>query len=701
MKNILTLFTLFCTTMLFGNKVIVNDNLPNEFGKPIPFSKIAGTKGTMDLQISNEKLYALENQGLSIYDLSDKLSPKLIGRIDRMGIVRQIRIVGNTAFLSARESGLWAVDISDAKNPKIVSNFATIELATGLDVVGDLAVLGVRVFGVQCVDVSNPTKMKHISSIITNESQSVVYRDGLIFSGDWGRGEITVIDASDLANLKTITKFQLDGYGDGLEIHGNYLYASTGHHKKSGPKAKRHAQGHALEIFDISNLKKPKRLSRTQFPPAYFRYADYWTPRVCGNYVFAVDTINGMFVVDISDKLAPKIVGNIVLPKVAPDDASLYFNFPEILNKNTPYGDPLTSVAVGDGVVYFSGLTTGIYMTQLPDIAKPQKSEAIGALPKIPNQVNLSQKGFISSGEERLNPIRAAAVSGDIAYAANVYGGVKIFKLSDDKIEHIDTIKVPCAYDVSVSEGRLLVAQGLSGSGIYEISNFPKIEYLGTIKDSSEMSRYVRVFDGTNIVAVYGGGIVKFYDITNPQSPQLVLSEKVEHILYNDFGSRKLVSGKYWNLNCHSRGCWIFEISKNSVRLVEKEYTQVNSQTGGTCAFGSKFLMSLKGGYGFLNPKNPLSLATAQPKMFEKIDEIEAEDFGGKKRYEGLMDFDGKKRVAVSNRICKNCRVYDFSDENAPKLLNSYLLTTNPDMPTFWRGKLLLPCGYAGLLLEK
>lgn len=39
----------------------------------------------MDLQISGGKLYALENRGLSIYDLSDKLSPKLLGRIDGRG----------------------------------------------------------------------------------------------------------------------------------------------------------------------------------------------------------------------------------------------------------------------------------------------------------------------------------------------------------------------------------------------------------------------------------------------------------------------------------------------------------------------------------------------------------------------------------------------------------------------------------------
>lgn len=76
--NIAAALAFLCATLLFADGVIVNDNLPDEFGKPIPFSKIAGTKGTMDLQISGGKLYALENRGLSIYDLSDKLSPKLL-----------------------------------------------------------------------------------------------------------------------------------------------------------------------------------------------------------------------------------------------------------------------------------------------------------------------------------------------------------------------------------------------------------------------------------------------------------------------------------------------------------------------------------------------------------------------------------------------------------------------------------------------
>lgn len=54
--NIAAALAFLCATLLFADGVIVNDNLPDEFGKPIPFSKIAGTKGTMDLQMSGGKL---------------------------------------------------------------------------------------------------------------------------------------------------------------------------------------------------------------------------------------------------------------------------------------------------------------------------------------------------------------------------------------------------------------------------------------------------------------------------------------------------------------------------------------------------------------------------------------------------------------------------------------------------------------------
>ena len=142
------LFTslLFC---VFANAQKLNlHHADSAYGKSIEYEKITGTKGTLALEIVGDKLYALENGGLSVYDISSLTAPKLLGSVSGMGHVRQLKVRGKTAFLTARQSGLWAVDVSDPKNPKIISHFDAIEYATGLDVSENFAFIGNRVFGV-------------------------------------------------------------------------------------------------------------------------------------------------------------------------------------------------------------------------------------------------------------------------------------------------------------------------------------------------------------------------------------------------------------------------------------------------------------------------------------------------------------------------------------------------------------------------
>ncbi|MCB1089449.1 MAG: hypothetical protein KDM63_20590, partial [Verrucomicrobiae bacterium] len=102
---------------------IVNAHADPKYGKALPFRKIPGTAGTLALEVSEGRLYALENGGLSIYDLADPRNPKKLGSVGGMGNVRQLRVRGTTAFLTSRQFGLWAVDVSDATHPKIISNF--------------------------------------------------------------------------------------------------------------------------------------------------------------------------------------------------------------------------------------------------------------------------------------------------------------------------------------------------------------------------------------------------------------------------------------------------------------------------------------------------------------------------------------------------------------------------------------------------
>ena len=714
--SVLTILSAFCTAFAGGvhrHKIV---NFHKGYGEPIPFEKVPGTGPTMALAISGGKLYALEGDGLSVYDISDPVNPKRLGFVGGMGNVRQLKVSGNTAFLTSRQCGLWAVDVSDSRNPKILSNFDTVEFATGLDVVGNLAVVGNRVYGVQCVDVSDPSAMRHISRLRTDESQSVMYNGGLIFSGDWAGGEITVIDASDLENLKVVSKLALDGYGDGFEVRGNLLYASTGQHKKSGPEKLRHGAGHGLEIFDISDPRNPKRLSRVSFPSIYFGPCDYWTPRLSGKYCFASDTINGVFLLDVSNAASPKILGNLILPKRDPENPDKKLPFALLRDPKIPQGDPVSSIAVGDGVLYIAGTFTGLYVARMDGVAKPEMRRA-GSLPSIPPPPSAGDcGGLITSGPELVNPIRAAAVDGDTVYAANVWGGLKIFRLSPGKMELLKVEKIPYVADVKRVGKRLFTAEGKNGIGVYDIVSPTELKEVGRLAELPSpvnFVQYVWAFEGCPvIVASCANSQIYFIDVSDPANPRFINKVFGPQILYGNYGSQKLACGKYFALNRHVGGNMIFDLSApGTPKLVNSDTFPMCHQSGGVDAMGEKFITSRCGGYAFIDPENIVPTRSLKRFMFpsQERELADAPDESMRSRaefpkndFEGFVSYDPEsKRLAVANRMYGVCRLYDFSDAANPKFLKKYELSSNPHVPVFWRGKLLIPGGYAGLLLEK
>lgn len=702
----------FCTATFGGT--IINAHPDPKYGKPIPFRKVPGTAGTMSLEIANGKLYALEKDGLSIFDLSDPKNPKRLGYVGGMGYVRQLRISGQTAFLSSRQFGLWAVDISDDSNPKIISNFDGVEMATGLDVAGKVAFLGNRVYGIQCVDVSDPAKMQHLSSFHTDESQSVYYRNGLLLSGDWGGGVVTIIDVSNLLAPQAVSKIRLDGYGDGMCMQGDTLFASTGQHKKSGPQELRHGAGHGLDIFDVSNPEKPVKLSRVDFPNFYFGPCDYWTPRVAGHHCFAADTVNGLFLVDVSDLKNPQIVGNLILPKSDPEDPKNAIPYKQLTDPAIPQGDPVASIAVGDGVVYIAGNFTGLYIAEFPEIAKPEPRD-FGTLPQLPAKpFDHHEKGFISSGAQLANPTRAVAINGDIAYTANVWEGVKIYRLTEGKIEQIGRANIPYAADIKRAGDRLYVAEGQNGIGVYKIVSDTELTEISRLKKLStpiHFAQFVWAFDGHDVIAASSGTTrVIFVDFSDLANPKIILSQHGGCLVYNNYGGQSLVKNTYFGFSRTFGGIQIFEIGAGSAKLVWEDTFPLCSQTGTLAAFNGAFLVMRSGGYAFIDPEDPVGVrdlkrypfptSAGLPADIPDDSPISRASFPNSE-FEGQVNADqATRRVAIANRIFKNIRIYDFSDRENPKLLKSVALNANPNVPAFWKGRVVLPGGYSGLLLE-
>ncbi|MCB1230756.1 MAG: beta-propeller domain-containing protein [Verrucomicrobiae bacterium] len=704
-------------SMASGDETIVNAHPDPKYGPAIPFRKVPGTSGTLALEISGGRLYALEDGGLSIYDIADPLKPRKLGSVGGMGNVRQLRVRGETAFLTSRQFGLWTVDVSDETHPRIISNFDAVEMATGLDAAGDVAFIGNRVYGIQCVDVSDPARMKHLSSYRTDESQSVTYRDGLLFSGDWAGGEVTVLDVSDPSAPKPVSELKLDGYGDGMAVRGDLLFASTGQHRKSGPEEERYGAGHGLDIFDISDPRNPVKLSKTAFPSIYFGPCDYWTPRLSGRYCFASDTVNGLFLLDIYDPRAPKILGNLVLPKSDPENAAIHVPYDQIMDPGIPQGDPVSSIAVGDGVLYLSGNFTGIYLAELPGIAVPEPRD-VGTLPLLPEHPYPGENAeeFYTSGPELSQPTRAVAVRGDIAYTANVWDGLKIYRLSEaDGITRIGAVDIEYAADVKRSGDRLYVAEGQNGIGVYRIKTDTEIEEIGrlpVLEKGRSLVQFLWAFEGIDtIAATCAATRVHFVDFSDPAKPEILLSKGAGQLLYGNYGTQDLAAGRYFGLTRHGGGFMVFDLHERSAGEVWFDSFPMCSQTGSVAAMGEELLVMRAGGYALFDPTHPVATRELERHRFpgqvelpEDVpdDSAISRSLFPKSEWEGMPYCDENSgRLAVVNRIFKNVRTYDFSDRDHPRALKHFELKSNAFAPTFWKGRLLLPGHYSGLLLEK
>lgn len=651
------------------------------FGKAV---KIGGVSPrAMALCVDGKTLYIGASHYLYVADISEPMNPRILGKVGGLGNVRQIAVQDGIAYVASRESGLWIVDARNPKSPKVLSRYDCIELATGIDVAGRVAFLGQRNNGVEFIDVSDPANPEHIRIIKTPESQSVKYRDGYLFSGEWHSGEVTVFDARDMADVKVVSRLKMDGYGDGIDLGGNLLFASTGHHSKDSGKAKeeRFGGGHGLEIFDISDISNPRKISSVKFPKFYYIGNDFWTPRRSGNTVFAADTFNGLFAVDISDVKNPRIAGRITTPP----------------KKEGAPSSPISSVAVADGAVYVSSLDYGVMAVECPNARA--SAEGKGVLPKNPSyraQYPADSEKFFVWKPERSAQVRAVAVSGDTAYAACGAEGIAVLRLSGSGFEEIGRIKMPFAGDVKIRGGRLYAAEGQNGLAVYNIdphspAALSEAGRLKSLSPESSLVLWVWVPEGNFIAATDRVGGIFFIDARDLKNMKVAF-RKGGCPGWNKYFSGGIVGGKYAGMSyANSRFEW-FDLSGEKPVPANASYKNRPGVSNGCCVFRDKVLWTNRAGEVVLlgpnQPENPDGSAWKSVPV------------GGAK-VSALPAWDGGRLVAFTNRIEKSVVLADFGDEKNPKAVWIEKISGNPDTPEFWRGRLIIPAGYGGLMMTR
>ena len=668
------------------------------FGKAV---RISGTvRKAMALATDGKVLYGGAGDFVYTFDLSNPLRPKKLGEVRGIGGARQLVVQDGIVYVTTREYGLWIVDCRDPAKPRIRSRFDTCELATGVDVAGEVCFCGQRQNGVEFIDVSNPDRPQHIAMRKTGESQSVVYRDGWLYSGEWGNGQVTVFDARDMKAIRQVALADLHGYGDGVWAQGNWLYAARGHHslhrevtggivteemkKFGGPKAGG-GMGHGLDIFDVTDPIRPKRVGEVDYPPFYARGLDMWTPRTSGDLLVAAQTHNGLFAVDIADRAKPKVIGRWTCPD--PKQSG---------NPSACIG----SVAIGDGAVYAAVSGEGFFA--IPCARAKYEAFDRGRLPK--NAAFREPYPTDAAAWHVWKPMatgqaRALALAGDRLLAACGDAGLYVLEIQKGNCGLREIGRLlghESVFDVKVEGDRVFTAEGRDGVGVYRLDAkgaFTEIARLGQIAPEKPLALYVQTAaPGWTFFSDRRG--VDLFDVRE--------LPKFRHVLHTGscpgwdkyLADAAVGDGRYIAFNnAHTSVIWI-DLKAKPDPVISCKTSPKNrlSLSGGLCAFRDGLTLASSGGwYSLLKPNegDPPD-GSAWPRR----------PLPGLKGMNGIPRSDGK-RLVLTNRIRRQAALVDMTDTVKPRLLKRWNFSGNPDQAVFHQGKVLIPCGYQGVLLQK
>lgn len=670
----------------------------------------AGIGGCMDVIREGGHLYALQGRSLMILSLENPAEPKVVGKLEDVGNLRQIVIRGKAAFITAREDGLFVVDVSDPAKPKIIARYDTIEFATGIALADHFAFIACRWFGVEIINVSDAKNPKHVSIMRVGEAQSCEVSDGYLYAGAWGERRVAICDVRNPAAPKQVATVKLDGRGDGICVRNGILYAAMGHHR---PGADLHIEdpgygaGNGMDIYDVSDPVHPKHLSRVKFDwRFYFGWPDTWRVKLSYPYAYLYHTYNGVFILDVSNPRNPKEVAQIRIPLYPGDKGFRKLNMESKNGLRRPIlpfdpkekiYSPVCGLVATDGYLYFTGLYSDLHVFHDKQLARAEtcgggqtgkrlKIEGdfhqldMDAMRKAAKPLATDVKHYRPGGQ-----VYAAVEKNGVVYAACGSAGIHVL----DKNLSLQTKYATrgFAMDVQADGNKLYVAESAGGLGIYKVDG-AKLQLVNTYVSKSPIKQ-VRVSpDGRFAVVHAGGGTYEIIDVSDLDHLRLVQTERgwgglvYYRQLCNGFIDGKYICGTW----CGGR-TFMQDLGGSKPKpLPDVPGILPDMEAGGYCSCGPCALLTRNGGYSFYKP--------GYEGNFEGLPVYRIKGgpvFRGKPTCRGNL-------LVACNRVEGDVTFVDISNLREPKLICQFKVSGSADCAFIGEDSVLIPAGYQGLL---
>jgi hypothetical protein len=434
--------------------------------------KLSGYNRPTQVTIDGNYLYVgteTDNR-LDIVDLSNPLLPQVVGSYKPatggFNSTSGVAIKDGYAYIAEYHNGVRVINVKNPAAPVEVTNLMGID-ANDIKILGSYAYVSVRYQGFSVIDISNPQNIR----IIGKATNAPYYNEGIfpiqnytfISLESMGFG---IYGTSNVTAPKTMTRVNVIGGADSVEVRGNYLYIG-GHND-------------GIWIVDISNRSQPKELSFLSNNNG--RNAEV---RLQGNNLYIAGAWAGLCIADISNPADPRLV---------------LYDFGDSIGRILPDGNYVYTSA---GIVDLTNMGNPVYASKSPNFE--------GTFAKFNDRYLLVASNLgvkILDVSDKKNPTLVATFDKDTAfYDVKVYGNTAI-ALSVNKVTTIDlsTITSPVKLDElnysGTWSGYVLSIDGsiayAGGTGIgpvrsFDISDPKNIKLIDSIDISGVISSITNV----------------------------------------------------------------------------------------------------------------------------------------------------------------------------------------------------------------
>ena len=706
-----------------------------------------------DLETDGEYVYAIGNGNLYVIRVSDN---KLISSLSGLGEVRQLAIneEGTTAVVTSRVDGAFVIGLDDKSNPKMLGRCDTLEYATGVSVSGNYACITNRTHGTEVIDISDRTLPKTLSNFRIGEAQSCQIVGTTVYAGVWGGRFVEVWDISQPSNPVLLNgSIPLDGKGDGLFVYGNYLYAATGHdannYAAAHPLNTGYGHGNGLDIYDISDIKNPVLVSSVKTEDHYYmRGYDSWLIKISEHdgriYAYLSESHLGVYIYDVTDPYAPIRLATIELTVTKEENISKYNSLAKMFghtgiddDKYYPYdttlrhNSPAYGVAVTNGKIYISGVSTGLAVADTSTVGNILYKESDNFSEKVPSESvggfydldleDLESKGFIDpvhvipGGQ-----VYSVTYKDGYIYAACGNQGIKILDEKLNVIKEISPVESAIVSEIAIKGNRIYTAEGLKGIAIYELSDdgltLTEISrYISKLNSTSYSVKFILLSpDGNYVLCDSGSSHSELVDFTNLSNPVRWAGEGTGGNGYNGHNglmywrqiSPELINGRYACSFGNANTIYWYDFGTNP-----EKSTPVLMYVNPKCGLGQG------SGYFALNGKNSKYAIGITTNEYFFVDPAECDastSYSNLPHYNYSKNTTGTKvygkatmygdLMLLNERCLGNVYICDMSELDIDNgkynisVIGHYNFKGNPDIARVCGDRIVYPLGNQGIL---